>query len=186
MCYPLSPFFNGKMFTFYICHLIWALYNLQMPSVFNFKRLFQNTEKNLQLIPPNPMSTPLLQKELLQKEGVGEERFMRNTFWLLGLLREPLPGAAAPPCPRRQGQLTFDAGPRPHSHRAGQQQGKGEAIAGRIQARGKVQLSLEGPEQRARTPGGRCPRTLHARLSQPPPQPGPLHGGVYTFVPLKV
>lgn len=102
-------FFNGKMFTFYICHLIWALYNLQMPGVFNVKRLFQNTEENLQLIPPNPMSTPLLQKELLQKEGVGEERFMRNIFWLLGLLREPLPGAAAPPCPQRQGQLTFDA-----------------------------------------------------------------------------
>ena len=38
-------FFNRKMFTFYICHIVWALNTLNMPNLLNLKRLLPNRKR---------------------------------------------------------------------------------------------------------------------------------------------
>ena len=38
-------FLNRKMFTFYICHLVWALNTLNMPNLLNLKRLLPNRKR---------------------------------------------------------------------------------------------------------------------------------------------
>lgn len=68
------------MFTFYICHLVWALNTLNMPNLLNLKRLLPN-RKTVGDSHPQSYFHPLPQNKLWW-EGTRKEGVMRNVFWL--------------------------------------------------------------------------------------------------------